>query len=296
MGAKTTLDRDISWMYFNHRILQEAQRDNVPLLERLKFLGIYSNNLDEFFRVRVSTMKRIVEYDNEPQNRPASTIRELREITRLTKDYSQEFDETFENLKGKLASEGIFIVNEQQLTDEQQRYIRTVYRTDLNSATYPLIMTQGSKLDELTDSSIYLSIKMIRRNAATGKPVRDFALIELPTREFDRFIVLPSDGDTTCIIFLDDVVRFCLPFIFAAGLRIVRSLHAEIHARRRDGADGDIDEGLVEKWPAASRTAKGGSDPFVYDQRMPEEMLRYLKRNSASTATTPASAGRATTI
>ena len=146
MGAKTTLDRDISWMYFNHRILQEAQRDNVPLLERLKFLGIYSNNLDEFFRVRVSTMKRIVEYDNEPQNRPASTIRELREITRLTKDYSQEFDETFENLKGKLASEGIFIVNEQQLTDEQQRYIRTVYRTDLNSATYPLIMTQGSKL------------------------------------------------------------------------------------------------------------------------------------------------------
>ena len=92
MGAKTTLDRDISWMYFNHRILQEAQRDNVPLLERLKFLGIYSNNLDEFFRVRVSTMKRIVEYDNEPQNRPASTIRELREITRLTKDYSQEFD------------------------------------------------------------------------------------------------------------------------------------------------------------------------------------------------------------
>ena len=153
MGAKTTLDRDISWMYFNHRILQEAQRDNVPLLERLKFLGIYSNNLDEFFRVRVSTMKRIVEYDNEPQNRPASTIRELREITRLTKDYSQEFDETFENLKGKLASEGIFIVNEQQLTDEQQRYIRTVYRTDLNSATYPLIMTQGSKLDELTDQA-----------------------------------------------------------------------------------------------------------------------------------------------
>ena len=84
MGAKTTLDRDISWMYFNHRILQEAQRDNVPLLERLKFLGIYSNNLDEFFRVRVSTMKRIVEYDNEPQNRPASTIRELREIENLS--------------------------------------------------------------------------------------------------------------------------------------------------------------------------------------------------------------------
>ena len=280
MGAKTTLDRDISWMYFNHRILQEAQRDNVPLLERLKFLGIYSNNLDEFFRVRVSTMKRIVEYDNEPQNRPASTIRELSEITRLTKDYSQEFDETFENLKGKLASEGIFIVNEQQLTDEQQRYIRTVYRTDLNSATYPLIMTQGSKLDELTDSSIYLSIKMIRRNVATGKPVRDFALIELPTREFDRFIVLPSDGDTTCIIFLDDVVRFCLPFIFAGlGYESFEAYTLKFTRDAEMALDGDIDEGLVEKVARGVRNRKKGEAiRFVYDQRMPEEMLRYLKR------------------
>ena len=280
MGAKTTLDRDISWMYFNHRILQEAQRDNVPLLERLKFLGIYSNNLDEFFRVRVSTMKRIVEYDNEPQNRPASTIRELREITRLTKDYSQEFDETFENLKGKLASEGIFIVNEQQLTDEQQRYIRTVYRTDLNSATYPLIMTQGSKLDELTDSSIYLSIKMIRRNTATGKPVRDFALIELPTREFDRFIVLPSDGDTTCIIFLDDVMRFCLPFIFAGlGYESFEAYTLKFTRDAEMALDGDIDEGLVEKVARGVKNRKKGEAiRFVYDQRMPEEMLRYLKR------------------
>ena len=92
-------------MYFNHRILQEAQRDNVPLLERLKFLGIYSNNLDEFFPGAGLHDETDRGYDNEPQNRPASTIRELREITRLTKDYSQEFDETFEKPKGKTGLE-----------------------------------------------------------------------------------------------------------------------------------------------------------------------------------------------
>ena len=170
--------------------------------------------------------------------------------------------------------------NEQQLTDEQQRYIRTVYRTDLNSATYPLIMTQGSKLDELTDSSIYLSIKMIRRNVATGKPVRDFALIELPTREFDRFIVLPSDGDTTCIIFLDDVVRFCLPFIFAGlGYESFEAYTLKFTRDAEMALDGDIDEGLVEKVARGVRNRKKGEAiRFVYDQRMPEEMLRYLKR------------------
>ena len=107
-------------------------------------------------------------------------------------------------------------------------------------------MTQGSKLDELTDSSIYLSIKMIRRNAATGKPVRDFALIELPTREFDRFIVLPSDGDTTCIIFLDDVVRFCLPFIFAGlGYESFEAYTLKFTRDAEMALDGDIDEGCL---------------------------------------------------
>ncbi len=278
METGKLLDRDLSWMYFNHRILQEAQRENVPLLERLKFLGIYSNNLDEFFRVRVSTMKRMAEYHNASQS-PVSAAKELREITELTRCYSEEFDETFDRLKERLKEERIHIIDESQLTSKQQQYIRMVYQNDLNSATYPLIMTQGSQLNELTDSSIYLCVKMVRYDAVAGRSVRDLALIELPTKEFDRFIVLPSENDEVSIIFLDDVVRFCLPFIFA-GLGY-ESFEAYTLKFTRDAElelDGDIDEALVEKVArGVRRRRKGEPIRLVYDRNMPEEMLRYLK-------------------
>lgn len=278
METGKLLDRDLSWMYFNHRILQEAQRENVPLLERLKFLGIYSNNLDEFFRVRVSTMKRMAEYHSASQS-PVSAAKELREITELTRLYSEEFDETFDRLKERLKEEHIHIIDESQLTSKQQQYIRMVYQNDLNSATYPLIMTQGSQLNELTDSSIYLCVKMVRYDAVAGRSVRDLALIELPTKEFDRFIVLPSENDEISIIFLDDVVRFCLPFIFA-GLGY-ESFEAYTLKFTRDAElelDGDIDEALVEKVArGVRRRRKGEPIRLVYDRNMPEEMLRYLK-------------------
>lgn len=278
METGKLLDRDLSWMYFNHRILQEAQRENVPLLERLKFLGIYSNNLDEFFRVRVSTMKRMAEYHSASQS-PVSAAKELREITELTRLYSEEFDETFDRLKERLKEEHIHIIDESQLTSKQQQYIRMVYQNDLNSATYPLIMTQGSQLNELTDSSIYLCVKMVRYDAVVGRSVRDLALIELPTKEFDRFIVLPSENDEISIIFLDDVVRFCLPFIFA-GLGY-ESFEAYTLKFTRDAElelDGDIDEALVEKVArGVRRRRKGEPIRLVYDRNMPEEMLRYLK-------------------
>ncbi len=278
METGKLLDRDLSWMYFNHRILQEAQRENVPLLERLKFLGIYSNNLDEFFRVRVSTMKRMAEYHSASQS-PVSAAKELREITELTRLYSEEFDETFDRLKERLKEEHIHIIDESQLTSKQQQYIRMVYQNDLNSATYPLIMTQGSQLNELTDSSIYLCVKMVRYDAIVGRSVRDLALIELPTKEFDRFIVLPSENDEVSIIFLDDVVRFCLPFIFA-GLGY-ESFEAYTLKFTRDAElelDGDIDEALVEKVArGVRRRRKGEPIRLVYDRNMPEEMLRYLK-------------------
>ena len=197
------LDRDVSWMYFNRRILQEAQRENVPLLERLTFLGIYSNNLDEFYRVRVSTLKRVVEYEERPHGEQtrAMALRELRLIEKLTKTYLQEFEATFEQIKDDLKKENIYLIDETQLTPSQIRYIKMVYRTDLNSSTYPLISTQGPWLSDLKDSGIYLAVKLMRKGVRSGRPIRDFALIELPTREFGRFIVLPPEEGRTCIMF-----------------------------------------------------------------------------------------------
>ena len=274
------LDRDVSWMYFNRRILQEAQRDNVPLLERLTFLGIYSNNLDEFYRVRVSTLKRVVEYEERPhggQTR-AMALRELRLIEKLTKTYLQEFEATFEQIKAELKKEHIDLIDETQLTPSQIRYIKMVYRTDLNS-TYPLISTQGPWLSDLKDSGIYLAIKLMRKGPRSGRPIRDFALIALPTREFGRFIVLPPEEGRTCIMFLDDVVRFCLPFIFA-GLHY-DSFEAYTFKFTRDAEielDSGLGEDLVEKIARGVKNRKKGEPVrLVYDKQMPRDLLRHIR-------------------
>ena len=279
--AVRMLDRDVSWMYFNRRILQEAQRDNVPLLERFTFLGIYSNNLDEFYRVRVSALKRVVEYEEEPhggQTR-ATALRELRLVEKLTKVYLQEFEETFERLKTRLKDQHIYLIDETQLSDSQARYIKMVYRNDLNSSTYPLITTQGSRLGDLTDSGIYLAVKLLRTGPRSGKTLRDFALIELPTREFGRFIVLPPESGRTCIMFLDDVVRFCLPFIFA-GLHY-DSFEAYTFKFTRDAEielDSGIGVGLVEQIARGVKNRRKGEPVrLVYDKQMPRDMLRHIR-------------------
>ena len=275
------LDRDVSWMYFNRRILQEAQRDNVPLLERLTFLGIYSNNLDEFYRVRVSTLKRVVEYEERPhggQTR-AMALRELRLIEKLTKTYLQEFETTFEQIKAELKKEHIDLIDETQLTPSQIRYIKMVYRTDLNSSTYPLISTQGPWLSDLKDSGIYLAVKLMRKGPRSGRPIRDFAMIALPTREFGRFIVLPPEEGRTCIMFLDDVVRFCLPFIFA-GLHY-DSFEAYTFKFTRDAEielDSGLGEDLVEKIARGVKNRKKGEPVrLVYDKQMPRDLLRHIR-------------------
>ncbi len=283
MKKGKTLDRDLSWMYFNHRILQEARRESVPLLERLSFLGIYSNNLDEFFRVRASALKRLVEYGHDPADRDRKQAeRCLQEIDRLTREYAQEFDRTFAGLREKLAAEGIRLLDERQLSEEQARYVRTMYRTDLDSAAYPLIVTRGARLGEPTDSSIYLAVAMTR-HSDDRPPERDFALIELPVRDFGRFVVLPPDGADTCIVLLDDVIRFCLPFIFSGlGYDAFETYTIKFTRDAELELDSDIDEGLVEKVARGVRNRrKGAPVRFVYDRDMPEDMLRYFKRKFA---------------
>lgn len=279
---RTVVDRDLSWMYFNHRILQEAARENVPLLERLTFLGIYSNNLDEFFRVRVSTLHRILEYrDAAMPDEAAAASKALKRINRLNALYSAEFDAVFEMLKRELEREGVFFVDETRLNETQADYIRTVYRDNMSSVTYPLIVTQGARLNELTDAGIYLAVKLSRQDAASGKTVRDYALIELPVKEFGRFIVLPGGDSRTDIIFLDDAIRYCLPYIFAGlgydtfeayTLKFTRDAELVL-----DSYSG-VQEGVLDKIARGVKNRRKGEPVrFVYDRMMPRDMLKYFK-------------------
>lgn len=269
------LDRDVSWMYFNQRILLEAAKKTVPLLERLSFLGIYSNNLDEFYRVRVATLSRIVECeDKDVRKEREDAEHALKQINKLNAAYTRQFEETFNAVVKDLETEGIYLVNERQLTDAQKAYICQFYQNNLNGSTFPYFFSEMKHMGELADSDIYLAIRLTRKNSKR----REYAVIEAPVSEFGRFIRLPNDEGKICLMFLDDVIRFCLPLIFvgmeydeyeAYTFKFTKDAEMEL--------DQEVRNGVMEKISKGIKSRKRGTPiRLVYDEEMPRELLRLI--------------------
>ena len=210
-----TVNRDISWMYFNRRILDEAANPMIPLLERLNYLGIYSNNLDEFFQVRVATIRRMVEIEKKTTAIKSDSKKTLKAIHKLNEEYAEDFEETFYGLINEFKNEGIYFVNETQLSENQQKYINDFYREELMNSLFPILVSRMYVKPELNDKSIYMVVKISKSDDKAKIKKKEIALIEIPTNDFSRFIVLPKEGDKTYIMFLEDVIRFCLPQIFS---------------------------------------------------------------------------------
>ena len=275
-----TINRDVSWMYFNRRILDEASNPTNPLLERLSFLGIYSNNLDEFFQVRVATLRRMIELEENMHHLDSDSKKALKKILKLNEHYTKDFESVFQGLHQELQQDNIFLVNESQLSAEQEKFVNTFYTDELMNSLFPVLISHMKYEPELNDKSIYLAVKISSSEKQSKNNKKEYALIEIPTGEFSRFVVLPKDGEKNCIMFLDDVIRYCLPRIFAQFNH--DKYEAYIIKFTRDAEmefDNTAYQGVLDKVSKGLKSRKSGLPVrFVYDRDIPADLLRFTEK------------------
>jgi polyphosphate kinase len=268
------INRELSWLKFNERVLQEAADESVPLIERLRFLGIFSNNLDEFFKVRYATVKRIDEAGKGGKSElggvKASELLEI--ITNIVIKHQSQSLKILSNIQSKLEKENIHIINETQIDDTQHKFIKEYFIQNVSPALVTIILNDSLEIPLLKDSAAYLAVKMVLETNE-----KQYALLEIP-KAIDRFVVLPQKGDNHYIIILDDLLRYCMNDIF--NIFNYKSISANMIKITRDGEldfDSDLSKSFIEKISDSVKHRQIG-DPvrFVYDKTIDKETLSYL--------------------
>lgn len=267
------LNRELSWLSFNERVLQEAMDKNVPLVERIRFLGIYSNNLDEFFRVRVATVRRMKALEKEKVEGFDGTPAELlEEIRRIVLEQQKSFEWAYKKILIDFGNHNVFHITEQDLNSKQEKELRLFYQEKLRHAIVPLILEKKTPFPRLRDYQIYLAVKMIYN---TANKVR-YALVQIPN-QFPRFYQL-KDEEKKQIIMIDDIIRLNLRSIFS--IFNFDEIEAYTFKFTRDAElnlDDDLSESFIEKIEKSVKLRKKGEPlRFVYDQNMPEDLLEHL--------------------
>lgn len=274
-SAEVYIDRDLSWMYFNRRILLEATKPTVPLLERISFLGIYSNNLDEFFRVRMATLSRIAECDDRSvKSERDHAMNLLREINKLNNRYAKEYEEATSEVVSQLHASNIYLLKEDELDADEQAFCLDFYRQKLNGFISPVRMSQVNHLTDESDDNIYMAVKMQRE----GSKSLDYALLSLPVKECGRFVRLPDKDDKNFLMYLDDVVRFCLPMIFSGlGYESFKAYAFKFTKDAEMEIDNDLRNGMLQKISKGVKSRrKGMALRVVYDSEMPRDVLKRV--------------------
>lgn len=269
-------NKELSWLSFNGRLLQEASDPSVPLVERFKFLGIFSSNLDEFFRVRVAILRRLKKLGKKAVKVVGGDPKEiLQTIYETVLAQQEEFDKIYQELLKLLAVENIYILDENGLDATQQTYVRNFFRQKIRPLLIPLMIDQIDNFPDLKDHSIYLAIRMSKSADASRYK---YALIEVPTNLTSRFVILPESNGKKFIMLLDDVIRFSLKKIFsifqfdqfeAYTIKLTRDAELDL--------DDDISESFLRKMSKGlAQRKKGNPVRFIYDQAIPEDFLKYL--------------------
>ncbi len=277
-NKRKTIARDISWLSFNARVLQEAGDKSVPLRERIRFLGIFSNNLDEFFRVRVATLKRMMQVSGKANMHLEQDPQQILDDIQMTVlNQQSEFARIWEDVQKEMKAQKIFLVTESELTAEQQEFVREYYDVEVSSNVIPLMIENIPQFPNLRDKSIYLAVVMWKKDSALRKK---YALIEIPSRVVGRFIILPSKPDEHHIILLEDIIRFSLPEIFSYfGYD---QYHAHVFKVTRDAEldiESDLSTNIIQKIEKGLKNRRKGKPVrFVYDKEMDPGILEYLTR------------------
>jgi len=269
--------RELSWLSFNARVLQEARDPEVPLIERVRYLGIFSNNLDEFFRVRVAEVRRLISVSKGPERQAAKAL--LQSIQKQVVALQKEFDAIYVALMAELQKQKIYLINEKQLDDGQALFVQQFFRDTVLPELEPILLDESHAIPNFTDESLYLAVMIKTRDGER------FAVLEVPSGQLGRFIEIPRQKGRrrgTVFITLDNVIRACLPQVFR-GVFAITSVSAYCFKFSRDAElelDPSINESLIEKMASSlKQRRRADAVRFVYDKTMPDALLSALRKS-----------------
>jgi len=280
------IDREKSWLTFNARVLQEAADENVPLLDRLRFLGIFSNNLDEFFRVRYAAIRRmsLENIDTKPILGDISAEQLLKDITEIVIEHQSESLRILNDIEKKLEKEGIYIINEKEINKEQETFIKDFFMQKVSPELVTIMLNDLVEFPLIKDTSGYLAVKLVMKKNKSGiisqllneREIR-YAIVEIP-KTINRFVVLPSNSEKQYIILLDDVIRYSLDHIF--NIFDYESIDAHMIKITRDAQlefDSDLSKSFIEKISYSVKERRVGEPVrFVYDQAIEKDTLEFF--------------------
>ena len=240
------MNREMSWLSFNDRVLQEAADITTPLIERLKFLGIFSNNRDEFYRVRVATVKRLIKLGKKALTVYQDDPKEL--LVRLQRkviEQQNKFEEIYQEILVELARKNVFIIDETKLSVAQQSFVKSYFHNDLVSNLFPIIIDEHKAFPYMKDKASYLLCKLV--SVVDEKKIK-YALIEIPSQSVSRFVVLPKVGKKHFIMLIDDVIRFNTNEIFnVIGYKTAEAYNIKLTRDAELDIDNDVSKSMIEK-------------------------------------------------
>ena len=276
LDASQFVPREISWLSFNARVLQEAANPETPVIQRLRYLGIFSNNMDEFFRVRVAEVRRLLSLSSGALRQQYKELLEM--IQTRVVELQAEFDRIYEQVLLELRKRKIYMVNEEQLEPHQAEYVQRFFRAQVLPELEPIMLSDGKTMPNLTDESIYLAVDIV----AEGE--HRYALVEVPTDRVSRFIEIPRKRGKKGKVFivLDNIIRFCMPQVFRGVIKVDSSSAYTIKFSRDAELEMDagISDSLIEKMEISlKRRQKAEAVRFVYDAEIPDHLLTFLTKH-----------------